>query len=83
MASYKEEGIHNVIVPATPVAAVAFFVMLAAQLSAARSRLAYQSQSIYEDGFGADRFERQVHRPPDRSGAMDGAGGNDGRVPRD
>ena len=33
MASYKEEGIHNVIVPATPVAAVAFFVMLAALMS--------------------------------------------------
>ena len=28
MASRKEEGIHNVIVPATPIAAVAFFAVL-------------------------------------------------------
>jgi hypothetical protein len=28
MASYKEEGIHNVIVPATPMAAIAFIVVL-------------------------------------------------------
>jgi hypothetical protein len=30
MTSEKSEGIHNVIVPATPVAAIAFLVMLAA-----------------------------------------------------
>jgi Na+/H+-translocating membrane pyrophosphatase len=28
MASQKEEGIHNVIVPATPIAAVAFLAVL-------------------------------------------------------
>lgn len=33
MTSQKEEGIHNVIVPATPIAAVAFLVVLAGLMS--------------------------------------------------